>query len=136
MTRRRGRTNEDLLKQIEAGDPDAINFSWRLVGRILEITTEKIDRGELSLSQLFGILRDTNEFEQRHGPYADWFEDWRVRNPELAEGCDERRHRVLAKLQAKARDGTLEQWCRRHRLNPAAVADFAWGGDARSSRRN
>ncbi len=129
-------TGQDLLDSIETGDPEAIWAGWRLVRQVLEAIGKEIDRGALPVSQVFCLARDFHEFERRSVSYAEWREDWRARNPEQAAEDDALRQRVSEKLRAKARDGSLVRWCSRHRLNPIAVADFAWGGDGRPKPRN
>ncbi len=133
---RREWNGEDLVESIKAGDPEAVDTAWRLTRRALVIIGERIERGELRLSQLFCFVRDIDELEQRNGSYAEWIEGWRARNPKSAAEIDDLRKRFFGKLQAKARDGTLVQWCQRNGLNPAAVADFVWGGTGRPPQGN
>jgi len=128
-------TTEELLEKIEEGDAEAVAVGWRIAARALEAAEKDIDRGRVRLSQLFCFVRDVDEFAQRDGPFADWRDDWRARNPDMAAEEDELQGRVLSKLQAKARDGSLVPWCQRHGLNPAAVANFAFGGTGRMRRQ-
>lgn len=126
---------EELLDGMEAGDGEAIATGLEVARRILELAEDMVERGEVPLSQLFCFIRDTAEKEKRAGPFADWLDDWRAQNPHLAADETALTARVLSKLQAKARDGSLTPWCKQRGLNPVAVAEFAFGGQAHSSRR-
>ena len=113
-----------------ADDDKYLIDGWWLVTRAMKIILEKMDNDELSMSQWFCFARDFSEFR------SDGYTEWQERNPEKVAEVDAVRERVLRRLQAKVRDGSLLDWCERHRVNPAAVASFAYGGDGRRGRSN